>query len=323
MKRLRLKSFAKINLDLRVLYRRPDGYHELRTIFQTISLHDTIHVEYRRSRVTRLEIDGNVDIPGNLILRAAEAALDAQRATAFLRFQLKKRIPMGAGLGGGSSNAAAVLLAIPFLTGKPLPEQHRIAADLGADVPFFLHGGTALAFGTGTELYPLADARLGPGLLVAPEIHSSTADAYRALDRPAQPDALTSPELSSKINGFQHLVWSLSRSREGGSGTGYENDFEPAVFRQHPLLAKLLRSLEKQGAAPARMSGSGSSLFGFWESRHSRDRAAAAFSGQRVERIQVVSRSRYQRIWLRQLQPDSTGGLGNRHTWLPPGWFGQ
>ncbi|MBX9601608.1 MAG: 4-(cytidine 5'-diphospho)-2-C-methyl-D-erythritol kinase [Bryobacteraceae bacterium] len=323
MKRLRLKSFAKINLDLRVLHRRTDGYHELRTIFQTISLHDLIEVEYRRSRVTRLEIEGNVHISHNLILQAAEAALDSQRATASLRFVLRKNIPMGAGLGGGSSNAAAVLLAIPFLTGKPLPDQPRIAASLGADVPFFLHGGTALACGTGTELYPLPDARFGPGLLIAPEIHSSTADAYRALNRPPQEAALTSPESSSKINGFQHLVWSLSRSRGGGSGTGYENDFEPAVFRQYPQLAKLLRALERQGAAPARMSGSGSSLFGFWESNTPRDRAAAAFPGQRVERIQVVSRSRYQRIWLRQLQPDSTGGLGNRHTWLPPGWFGQ
>ena len=108
-----VQSFAKINLDLRVLYRRPDNFHELRSVFQTISLADTIQIRYQKARQTRLAIAGNVDIPDNLILRAARAVLDRARLAAEVTFTLTKRIPMGAGLGGGSSNAAAVLLALP------------------------------------------------------------------------------------------------------------------------------------------------------------------------------------------------------------------
>ena len=147
MKRVKLRSLAKINLDLRVLHRRADGFHELRTVFQTISLADTIEIEYETSRRTEFTLDGNVDIPDNLILRAARAVLDAMRTHAQVRFRLKKRIPMGGGLGGGSSNAAAVLLALPVLAGRSVPA-HEIAAELGSDVPFFLdrrHGGRGWA----------------------------------------------------------------------------------------------------------------------------------------------------------------------------------
>ena len=154
-----VRSFAKINLDLRVLYKRPDDYHELRTIFQTISLADAIHIGYTPARHTRLAIEGNVDIPDNLIVRAAQAVLDAGRVRGEVKFRLEKKIPMGAGLGGGSSNAAAVLLALPVLAGAriPLARLVELGTALGSDVPFFLYGGTALGIGRGTELYPLAD----------------------------------------------------------------------------------------------------------------------------------------------------------------------
>jgi 4-diphosphocytidyl-2C-methyl-D-erythritol kinase len=108
-----LRALAKINLDLRVLRARPDGYHEIRTIFQTISLADIIHIEFTRASGTTIQIDGDVDIPDNLMAKAATLVLDAMRVTAWVRFRLRKRIPMGAGLGGGSSDAAAVLLALP------------------------------------------------------------------------------------------------------------------------------------------------------------------------------------------------------------------
>ncbi len=135
-----LRALAKINLDLRVLHARPDGYHEIRTIFQTISLADIIDVEYTRARGTTIQIDGDVDIPDNLIAKAATLVLDAMRVTARVRFRLRKRIPMGAGLGGGSSDAAAVLLALPALAGHrlALPRLMELAAGLGSDVPFFL-----------------------------------------------------------------------------------------------------------------------------------------------------------------------------------------
>src|SRR5258705_13911512 len=118
---VRLRSLAKVNLDLRVLHKRPDGFHELRSVFQTISLADTLEIDYQPARPTVLEIDDPLAIPDNLVLRAARAALDAMKTHARIRFRLRKCIPMGSGLGGGSSNAASVLLALPVLAGRRLP----------------------------------------------------------------------------------------------------------------------------------------------------------------------------------------------------------
>ena len=112
IRRVRLRSLAKINLDLRVLHKRGDGFHELRTVFQTISLADILEIEYQHSRRTAIELDDTLTIPDNLVIRAAKAVLDSLKLNAQIRFRLTKRIPMGAGLGGGSSNAAAVLLAV-------------------------------------------------------------------------------------------------------------------------------------------------------------------------------------------------------------------
>src|SRR5277367_4914292 len=165
----RLRSLAKINLDLRVLHKRPDGYHELRTIFQTVSLADSIEIEYRRGP-TRIDIKSNLNIPDNLIVKAADVVLSATGATGRIGFVSQKRIPMGGGLGGGSSNAAAVLLALPVLLKKPLGIEKlmELAASLGSDVPYFLLGGTAVGLGRGTELYPLPDVAPSPGLLFTP-----------------------------------------------------------------------------------------------------------------------------------------------------------
>src|SRR5258707_14255660 len=154
--RIKVRSLAKINLDLRVLNKRPDGFHELRTIVKTVSLADTIEIEYQPGR-TRVDINSNLNIPDNLIVRAAHSVLKATGATGRIGFVLKKRIPLGGGLGGGSSNAAAVLLGLPVLLRRRLSVEKLIelAAALGSDVPYFLVGGTALGLGPGTELYPL------------------------------------------------------------------------------------------------------------------------------------------------------------------------
>src|SRR5262249_36130499 len=152
-----------INLGLRVLYRRPDNFHEIRTIFQTISLSDRVELVYQRGRKTRsveltcrrAELAG----PGNLAARAALRLLEATGSAGSVRLHLEKRTPIGAGLGGGSSDAAAVLLALGSLL-RPQPSRellHRLAQDLGSDVPFFLVGGRALGVGRGAEVYPLAD----------------------------------------------------------------------------------------------------------------------------------------------------------------------
>src|ERR1035441_374691 len=177
---VRVPAYAKLNLDLRVLYKRGDGYHELRSIFQTISLADEIGIRFRKSRRTEIRIRGNFDIPDNLIVRAARLCLDELKTSATVDFELDKRIPMGAGLGGGTWDAAAVLMALPKLAGKPIPAERLIplAAQLGSDVPFFLLGGTAAVLGRGEELYPLPNLRHSNVLIVSPGVHVSTPDAY-------------------------------------------------------------------------------------------------------------------------------------------------
>ncbi len=206
-------SLAKLNLDLRVLGKRSDGYHELRTVFQTISLRDSITIGFEFSRRPSLDLDSSVDIPDNLVLRAARVVLDALKIRARVHISLTKKIPMGAGLGGGSSNAAAILIALPALAGKPLSvtQTVRFALELGSDVPFFLYGGTALGVGRGIELYPLADLPSLHALVVSTGIHVSTAEAYRALNRANMTNALTSQGDLPILGEFQSIAWRLSR----------------------------------------------------------------------------------------------------------------
>jgi 4-diphosphocytidyl-2-C-methyl-D-erythritol kinase len=314
-----VRSFAKINLDLRVLRKRPDGFHELRTVFQTISLADTIRIEFEPSRRTRLELAGNVDIPNNLILRAAEAVLHAAKVRARVMFRLDKRIPMGAGLGGGSSNAAAVLLALPVLAGARLPMARllEIGTALGSDVPFFLYGGTALGLGRGTELYPLPGLPALDGLLVAPGVHVSTADAYRDLQRP--PASLTTSQWDDDTVKFRALVWALTETRPPvGWKSCCVNDFESVVFRRYPVLQSIQRKLEKLGASPARMTGSGSALFGLFDSRERLETALGGLSGKSLEgseihRIQFVTRRRYRSAFRQRLAEH----MRNEGAWPP------
>ncbi|MGD0363370.1 MAG: 4-(cytidine 5'-diphospho)-2-C-methyl-D-erythritol kinase [Bryobacteraceae bacterium] len=292
-----LRALAKINLDLRVLHARADGYHEIRTVFQTISLADAIDVAFTPARGTSIQIDGDLDIPNNLIAKAAVLALDAMRITAAVRFRLRKRIPMGAGLGGGSSDAAAVLLALPALARRRLemPQLMGLAAELGSDVPFFLLGGTAVALGRGTELYPLPDGPPRRGLLVAPAAHVSTASAYRALT-----PRLTTESQQNKIVSFQARAWGELGAGAFASGV---NDFETVVFEQFPQLAALKQRLVKLGANPAMMTGSGSSLYGLFRTREQVNRATKSFADERVFPISLVSRGRYRSLWWRTLQP--------------------
>jgi 4-diphosphocytidyl-2-C-methyl-D-erythritol kinase len=217
-RRVRLRSLAKINLDLRVLNKRADGFHELRTVFQTISLADKIEIEYEPARRTSLELDDPLRIEDNLVLRAARAALDAMRVSAHIRFRLKKTIPMGAGLGGGSSNAAAVLLALPVLAGRrvALPKLISLGAELGSDVPFFLTGGTALAGDRGTEIQGLPELAEEPILVIDSGLHVATGPAYQALDE-GRGGSLTSTALSRKISGFQRLARTTSSRSFSGS----------------------------------------------------------------------------------------------------------
>jgi 4-diphosphocytidyl-2-C-methyl-D-erythritol kinase len=294
-------SLAKLNLDLRVLHKRPDGFHELRTIFQTISLSDRLEVEFERTRTpTRIELDSSVEIADNLVVRAAKLLLDHMKIKARVRFSLLKRIPMGAGLGGGSSNAASVLITLPALANRPVPldELVRLAETLGSDVPLFLFGGTALGLGRGTELYPMADQPDHSALVVSTGVHVSTAEAYRLLGRNVS-NALTSQAESPILREFQTLAWSLSeRSLER---LPLKNDFESAVFGQHPELARCVRKLRRLGANPALMTGSGSAVFGVFADKTKAAVASERFTPGTAFPVRFVSRRRYHRLWQRAL----------------------
>ncbi len=286
MAAVRVRAFAKVNLSLEVLNRGPDGFHNLRTVFQTISLSDILDIDAERSRSTRVSIESSVQIPGeNLIVRAAHAVLEAARVRASIRFTLHKKIPMGAGLGGGSADAAAVLLALPGLLGKSLSHERRIeiGASLGSDVPVFLLGGTVLGLGRGSELYPLPDLPALRLLLVAPEIHVSTAEAYASLGRTA--------DYAASASAAERVTHAMAFS--GPWPEACVNDFEESVFSRHPELASVRRKLVRAGALLARMTGSGSSIFGLFRTREQREAAARLFPGVRVFRATVLSRSRY------------------------------
>lgn len=303
-----IPAFAKLNLDLRVLHRRLDGYHEIRTVFQTISLRETLGIEFRRARSTELVLESSVDIENNIVLRAARAVLDHLGMTAWVRLSLRKRIPMGAGLGGGSSDAAAVLFALPVLAGKPIPpdQLHELAAGLGSDVPFFLYGGTALGLGRGTELYPLPDLGSLPALVVASGVHVSTADAYRSLERgvhvPEGPDvtgSLTSHDALPILGEFQAIAWGLHRAARGH--LHLKNDFEKAVFSMHPELASLSRKLKRLGAKPALMTGSGSALFGVFATLAEAKTAAGRFPSGWAYPVRFLPRATYRAVRHRAL----------------------
>jgi 4-diphosphocytidyl-2-C-methyl-D-erythritol kinase len=296
----RVRALAKINLDLRVLGKRPDGYHELRTIFQTISLADIIDIDFRRARRTEIALDDPLHIADNLMTRAARLAMDAMRITGKVEMQLHKRIPMGAGLGGGSSDAAAVLLALPAIAGRTLDfaALSEIAAGLGSDVPFFLLGGTAAGIGRGTELFPLADVPAMKGLLVASGIHVNTTQAYRDLS-----PRLTTELQRNKIKSFQALTWDTS------SVAGARNDFEEVVFEQHPSLAALKRKLARAGAVAALMSGSGSAVYGLFREPHRVPGAIRLLGEEQAFRISLVSRSCYRKMWWRALADHTEPGI--------------
>jgi 4-diphosphocytidyl-2-C-methyl-D-erythritol kinase len=299
-RRVRVRALAKINLDLRVLGKRPDGFHELRTVFQTISLADTLEIAYTPGRKTAVSLADDLRIADNLVVRAAHLVMEAVRATGRIEMRLTKRIPMGAGLGGGSSDAAAVLLALPALLGRTLDLPRLIAAgeQLGSDVPFFLLGGTAAGIGRGSELFPLPDAPARQGILVAPGIHVNTAQAYRDLS-----PRLTTESQQNKIVSFQSVT------RDTGSLASARNDFETVVFEQHRKLATLKKRLVRAGATVALMTGSGSALFGLFADRNGVSRAIELLGEVQTFPISLVSRAQYRALWRRALKEHTTPGL--------------
>lgn len=294
------RSYAKINWTLEVLGLRPDGYHELRTILQTINLYDLISFE-TTDGVIEVKC-GDPSVPEderNLVYRAAVLFRQQTGVRSGVRVKLTKRIPVAAGLGGGSSNAAVALLALQRLWQVPLSpgERLQLGAAVGADVPFFFYGGTAVGVGRGSEVYPLPDVMAPHLLLVTPPIAISTSEVYRAVrERPE----LTSQSLGANIPGCCAVVYRAyeppvdpAKTLAGDEQAG--NDLEPVVVNRHPAIRQIVERLNQLGAIGARMSGSGATVWARFESREALERAAANLAGEpwRVVPTRAVGRQEY------------------------------
>ncbi len=269
---LELRAYAKLNLFLRVLGKRPDGFHDIRTLFQTVSLSDTLSIRMTPGRQPAVRLAcSRQDLRGedNLAWRAAQLMLRRTGAAVQLEIDLEKAIPSGAGLGGGSSDAAAVIRALAaMLPERPPPELlFEVAAEIGSDVPFFLVGGSALGSGRGTEIEPLDDLPPAALVIARPALEVSTAWAYGALAE--QRARLTADAAWDTMEDSGRSSSALPSGPLPGSREGSVNDFEAAVFQRYPAIAALKSQLCALGARPALMSGSGSAVFGVFESYQS------------------------------------------------------
>ena len=261
------RAHAKVNLDLRVLGTRPDGYHELRTVFQTIDLYDTLTAQEKpgpfvlKCRTAGVPLDDR-----NLVWRAAAAlwrALGRAGEPADTLVTLEKAIPMQAGLGGGSADAAAALQVLARLWGgAPLSLLREVAATVGSDAPFFLSGGTALGLGRGEEIYPLVDLPRHWVVIVRPPFGVSTVEAYTWYDED-RAAGVREPRSDLQI---LPVPWP-SRAAQ------MINDLEPPVLRRHPEIGAIKTALREAGASAAAMSGSGSAVFGLFRTRPAAARA--------------------------------------------------
>jgi 4-diphosphocytidyl-2-C-methyl-D-erythritol kinase len=273
-RRVRVHAFAKLNLTLRVLGRRPDGYHELRTTFQSLALHDTLTFTAREGPFTIACSDP--DCPrdeSNLIWRAADRLCRERsggRTPSGVEVALTKRIPSRAGLGGGSSDAAATLRALALLWRiRVAPERLReMSAEIGADVPFFFEGGTALGLERGDLIFPLIEQSRWWVVIARPAFGVSTKEAF--------------------------AWWDDSGVPAPASGA---NDLEPVVAGRHPEITRIGAGLRRAGAREAAMSGSGSAVFGLFETERRAEAAARAVAGRSVATFltRTCSRAEYQR----------------------------
>jgi 4-diphosphocytidyl-2-C-methyl-D-erythritol kinase len=335
-----MRAFAKINLGLRIGAARDDGFHDLLTVYQTISLHDVIRVSAVRGSGIEIRCD-DARVPrdqSNTCWRVAERAMAALKAKGRVLIEIEKRLPVQGGLGGASANAAATLLGLERALGKSLPaaERLRIAAEVGSDLPLFLVGGTVLGVGRGEQVYPVPDLPAMACIVVTPGIGVSTPKAFADWDRKqgrnplsfASPDGalkgcsssehreevavpetepaaigsartvrknsggstdgrkLTASDVSDRMKGLGRglSAWlsepyssapSPFGARRGQAENpllwlvraGIENDFEEVVFPEYPELCKAKDALVRAGANYASLSGSGSTLYGLFESR--------------------------------------------------------
>jgi 4-diphosphocytidyl-2-C-methyl-D-erythritol kinase len=354
-----VRSFAKINLGLYIGAARADGFHDLRTVYQTIALHDVIRVSVGRgSGIEILCKNEDPRVPldsSNTCYRMAERVLDQLGAKGRVSIEIEKRLPVQGGLGAASSNAVATMVALERALSRKLPAaaRLRIAAEVGSDLPLFLVGGTALGVGRGEEVYPLADLPSLAMVVVVPEVGVSTAQAFADWDALVQrekaaelrsawtgegarhhtnsgvelrsarigrspvttrdeDEQLTLPLASDRLIEVGRMLsaW-LSGSpntgapAKGGSRagnllldlvrTGIENDFEKVVFPLYPELRDIKGALERAGSRYASLSGSGSTLYGLFQSRADAAKAVGRLRKQGLKAVatSMLTRQKY------------------------------
>ena len=325
-------SFAKINIGLKIGPRREDGFHELRTVYQSLALHDSIRVEVGRG--TGIEVRSkDARVPkdeSNTCYRIAERLMRSVRERGRVVITIAKSLPVQGGLGGASSNAVTTLLALERALKVQVPpeERLRMASEVGSDLPLFLVGGTVLGVGRGEEVYPLSDLPPLDCVVVTSPVGISTPEAFAAWDkqfgdmtsgvRGAAGTKLTGGNGAHTIGMFSQRVfaWLGGTStgvpaRGGGDRAeallldlvraGIENDFERVVFPQHPELREMKRALEREGARYASLSGSGSAVYGLFESQGAATNAAARLkaAGIAAQATKTLTRKEY---WKRILQ---------------------
>ena len=282
------RSFAKINLHLQVMGRREDGYHELETLFQSVDLADLVTLELNASDIRLTVSEGEAPAgAANLAYSAAQRFLQRWAPDAGLRIDLKKRIPVGGGLGGGSSNAATVLVGLQRLLGEPAQRGDLLdlAAGLGADVPYFLWGGTALGLGRGDRIEPLPELAERPIWLVTPPLRVSTAEVF---------GDLTLGESTARS-------WRGDGSKIGDLGWRHVeqgwNDLQETVLDRFPVMRDVYNVLVEAGATVVRLSGTGATLFALFESGVQTSALATVLpSGSRVVQTRTLTRASLDRL---------------------------
>jgi 4-diphosphocytidyl-2-C-methyl-D-erythritol kinase len=324
-----VRSFAKINFGLKIGPARPDGFHDLRTIYQTVALHDTIRVDVQNGSGIELRCkEPNVPLgETNTCYKVAAQVMKAVGGRGKVVIYIEKQLPVQGGMGAASSNAIATMLGLERELGVKLAsdDKLRIAGDVGSDLPLFLVGGTVLGIGRGEEVYPLQDLPTLHLVVVTPPIGVSTPAAFARWDELVTREAeLTHAGAAGTIDSFsravygwlsESLLWPGSAAGEPASGVpagsgdraetplldlvraGIENDFERVVFPEYPDLREVKRVLEREGARYASLSGSGSTVYGLFASAEAAQAAAERMSasGHAAVATTTVNRAQYWR----------------------------
>ena len=312
-----VRSFAKINLGLKIGPLGEDGFHELRTIYQTVALSDLLRVDVGKGVGIEIVCKDPRVPPDetNTCWRVADRILRSLKVRGKVRISIEKNLPVQGGLGAASSNAVATMLALEKELKQLLPaeERLRIASEVGSDLPLFLVGGTILGTGNGEQVYPLEDLPSFHCVIVTPAAGVSTPVAFADWDK-KWPAKLTAPSGSDRINTFSRTVYewlsgSYSLTGVPSKGwdraeallldlvrTGIENDFESVVFPKYPAIREVKRALERSGAKYVSLSGSGSAVFGLFADQESANQAVKKLEANDIPAQATVTLPR-ERYW--------------------------